>query len=308
MKGLELSELYYNEICAPMLEARFPEVMEHMAAGLVGQGSECFGFDDSLSRDHDWGASVCLWLDAKRFDTIGPAIHNAMEQLPKEFRGFPARKVSQWSEGRTGVLETGQFYFRLIGSDIVPKTLCDWLVIPETALADATNGKVFSDPPGSFSRFRKALLEFYPEDIRLKKIAAACAKIAQAGQYNFPRCIVRKELVAAAQAKAEFIDAACSVVFLLNKHYKPFYKWMHRAMQPLPTLGESVYGKLCTLSTTQSNEHKIDLIEQTCAEIVQTLLEQGISDATGDFLLDHAVSVQEKIQDEYIKKFHVIIG
>ena len=40
MKGLELAEQYYETYGKPMLESRFPEVMEQAAIGLVGQGSE----------------------------------------------------------------------------------------------------------------------------------------------------------------------------------------------------------------------------------------------------------------------------
>ena len=55
MRGLELSRLYYEQTGRPALEDRFPELLPQMAFGLAGEGSECFGFDDEFSRDHDWG-------------------------------------------------------------------------------------------------------------------------------------------------------------------------------------------------------------------------------------------------------------
>ena len=45
MKGLELAETYYKEIGEPWLEREFPEYKIRICAGLVGAGSECFGFD-----------------------------------------------------------------------------------------------------------------------------------------------------------------------------------------------------------------------------------------------------------------------
>ena len=64
MKGLELSRLFYEELVKPMLEQKFAAYVPRIAAGLVGEGSQCFGYDDEISRDHDWGASICLWLTA----------------------------------------------------------------------------------------------------------------------------------------------------------------------------------------------------------------------------------------------------
>lgn len=86
----------------------------------------------------------------------------------------------------------------------------------------------FSGPSGGIFRSAGASSAFYPEDVRLKKLAARLAVMAQAGQYNYPRCLRRGELVAAQLALAAFMDAAMSAVYLLNRRYAPFYKWRHR--------------------------------------------------------------------------------
>ena len=62
MKGLELSRALFRDRAEKELKARFPELFGRLAFGLVGNGSECFGFDDEISRDHDWGADFYVWL------------------------------------------------------------------------------------------------------------------------------------------------------------------------------------------------------------------------------------------------------
>ncbi|MBR4767553.1 MAG: tetratricopeptide repeat protein, partial [Lachnospiraceae bacterium] len=41
--GMELCRRYYEEIGAPMIREKFPEYEGRIAAGLVGEGSECYG-------------------------------------------------------------------------------------------------------------------------------------------------------------------------------------------------------------------------------------------------------------------------
>ena len=48
MKGIELCRAYFEAEGMPMLkrlEKQYPELRGKLAAGLVGQGSECLGFD-----------------------------------------------------------------------------------------------------------------------------------------------------------------------------------------------------------------------------------------------------------------------
>ncbi len=312
MKGLELSETYFSEVVAPMIEERFPARRHRIAAGLVGDGSECFGFDDELSRDHDWGPSVCLWLTRKDYEDVGESLQGEFGRLPKDFAGMKAREESAWGGGRTGVFEIGPFYKRFIGFDHVPANLTEWRVIPEGNLAVATNGRVFTDPAGEFTAFRNRLKAFYPEDIRLKKIASRCMTMAQSGQYNYMRSIRRKEYVAAQWAESQFIGDAISMVFLLNREYKPFYKWMHRAMKGLPLLGETIHKTIYDLVTAREAdagerlyEKKSHLMEETCRHVRGELRRQGLSDCASDFLLDHGPKVQSQIKDPQIRGINV---
>ena len=100
MKGLELAEAYYASEGAPMIRERFPQYAHRIASGLVGDGSECFGFDDEISQDHDWGPSFCLWLDREVYEAIGQALQDAYLSLSKEFSGYAARRESKWGGGR----------------------------------------------------------------------------------------------------------------------------------------------------------------------------------------------------------------
>jgi len=286
-----------------MLAERFAGQLDRLAAGLVGDGSECFGYDDDISQDHDWGAGVCIWLTPGDFAAFGEALQAELDALPKTFRGFPVRTGSTWGDRRTGVFEIGQFYRRFTGLDHLPRSSQEWMGIPESNLAAATNGAVFSDGPGEFTRFRQGLLAFYPADVRRQKIAARCMKIAQAGQYNYPRCIGRGEFVAARMAEAEFIDAATSMVFLLNRAYKPFYKWMHRGLIGLPILGPEMHMLLSDLVCEEEGlySHRIQVVESISALIIRELRRQGLSASTSDFLLDHGPCVQGTIEDRTIR-------
>ena len=59
MKGIELAERFYLEYGAPMIREKFSEIESALAVGIAGSGSECFGYDDETSRDHDFEAGFC---------------------------------------------------------------------------------------------------------------------------------------------------------------------------------------------------------------------------------------------------------
>jgi len=304
MKGLHLSEDYFNTFGLPLIQDKFSEHADRIAAGLVGDGSECFGFDDEFSRDHDWGPGFCIWLTEADVNGIGKALHREIQQLPKTFREF-ARIESDWGQGRTGVFEITRFYQKFIGIDHLPDTLGEWLSIPENFLAAATNGKVFSDPSGEFTKWREKLLGFYPEDVRLKKMAARCMAIAQAGQYNFARSAKREEYLAAQYAETRFCADVISLIFLLNRKYVPFYKWMHRGVKALPILGREIYSGVQDLIACKDYPKKAIMIEDVCRLLIKKLRDEGLSNSPSDFLLDHGPVIHSRIKDSGLRQRNV---
>lgn len=303
MKGLELSRLYYEQIGCPALEDRFPDLLPQMAFGLAGEGSECFGFDDELSRDHDWGPGFCIWLNRPDYEEFGAQVQTVYEALPGEWAGHPARRETPEGRGRIGVLCIQDWYTRYTGTPEGPRTLEAWRRVPEAFLATAVNGAVFSDPLGRFTAVRRRLLEEFPEDLRLKRLANRTAVMAQAGQYNFPRCVKRGETVAAGLALAEFARAAMSLAYLLNCRYAPFYKWMHRGLLELPRLPR-LYDQLETLF--RGGNGAVELVEGICLTVAAELRRQNLSGSQDSFLLAHSAELTARIRDPELRKTHIM--
>lgn len=226
IRGLDICRKYYEEIGAPMIHDRFERYESRIAVGLVGEGSDCFGFDDVLSRDHDWGPGFCMWVDDVTYDAIGKELQEAYDSLPAEFMGY-RRMTTREAEGRLGVIRVKDFYSKLLHmQNGIPRNEEEWLSVAEEDLAAATNGAIFKDDEGIFFSIRNALLNYYPEKVFRRKLAYEIVRMAQTGQYNFTRSLNRKDKVTASMYLAEFIEHTLKVLFLLNRKYAPYKKWM----------------------------------------------------------------------------------
>ncbi|MDO6386402.1 DUF4037 domain-containing protein [Uliginosibacterium sp. 31-12] len=288
LKGLELARQYYEAMRGSLL-ADYAPIAHRIAVGLVGHGSECFGFDDEQSRDHDFGPGFCIWLTDEDYAAVGRQMQADYERLPPEFAGFPARRPGRRSGQRVGVFSISGFYREFLGAAELPQSEADWLQIPEPLLACATNGEVFSDPAGEFSRIRAALAAYYPDGILRRKLAQAVAKMAQSGQYNLPRALTRGEPAAALMAQAEFIRQACAAIHVLNRRYTPADKWLVRSVGSLPKLA-ALHGRLTQLAQTLAAE-ATPLVEEICAAVLQEVIAQGFSQPGEAYLEAHVDSI-----------------
>ena len=94
MKGLELSKRFYETYGAPMLSEKFPELEDKLAIGLVGDGSECFGYDDDISRDHDFEPGFCIFVPDDIDSRTEFRLERAYAKLPKSYEGVDRLKIS----------------------------------------------------------------------------------------------------------------------------------------------------------------------------------------------------------------------
>lgn len=312
MKGLELSRKYYEEFGKEVLEAQFSEVLPFLAVGLAGCGSECLGFDDGVSADHDFEPGFCIFLpDENTVDRrTAFLLERAYAKLPKEFMGFTRSPLSPVGGNRHGVLRMEDFFLERVGSGDGRLTLREWFTLPEQGLLEATNGEVFFDNLGQFSEIRQRL-GYFPEDVRLKKLAGHLLLMGQAGQYNYGRCVTRNDTAAAQMAVFEFTKSALHAIYLLNRVYMPYYKWSFKRLRELSTFG-GLADKLEYLISSGNNlpeaEKKAQMIEDICVSVADELRAQGLSDVDVAEMEPTAYAVNGNISDHDIRTMHILSG
>jgi len=309
MNGLELSRAFYESYGAPLLHEQFPEQEGLVAVGLLGSGSECLGFDDEVSQDHDFEPGFCLLLPGEDVIDRRTAflLERAYAKLPKAFMGFKRSAVAPVGGARHGVLRTADFFTEKVGAPDGILTMDQWLKLPQQALLEATAGEIFRDDLGEVTAIRTALSAM-PEDVRRKRLAGHLLVMAQAGQYNYLRCLKHGEPAAGQLAVNEFVKSCIEVVFLLNKAYAPYYKWSFRALRRLPRLSltaETLEYLLTTGNDRSLAESKYDMIESTASDIIDELQTQGLTKAICGDLEKHAYSVNDGIEDGDVRNLNI---
>ena len=311
MNGLELSRGYYETYGKPMLESEFADLLPYLAVGYVGSGSEHYGFDDEVSRDHDFEPGFCIFLPGEDVVDRRSAflLERAYAKLPKEYEGVKRQAISPVGGNRNGVIRTAEFYQSAVGTPDGTLSTEGWLQIPDYALAEAVNGVIYFDNYGEFTRIRQ-FLQAMPDDVRYKRLAGNLLLMAQSGQYNFTRCINHGEPEAAQLACTEFVTAAMKVLFLLNRRYMPYYKWSFRALRQMDGMADFAANLSFLLTGDNADETvaevKVDTIETVASDVISLLQEQELTEAICGDLEKHAYSVNDRISDSDIRNLHIL--
>lgn len=291
--NLERSKEFYETHGQPMISSLFPEYEHRIAVGLVGEGSDCFGFDDEISSDHDYEVGFCMWLTGEDYNMIG-------EQLQKAYDSLISSKNRL--KNRRGVFSINQFYNEILetSNDYEKNCRLNFEQLKEHQLSTATNGQIFFDPLGVFTKVRENLLEYYPEDLWRKKLAQCIHEFSQYAQSNYSRMMTRNDSVTALLCVGKAIESVLDLLYLLEKRYAPYYKWKKKGLEnsplalrifpllekiaELPNQKNVWEGYRYSSASIHTEDAKLSLFEEIAKELLTELKRQNLVDGEELFL------------------------
>ena len=302
MKGLDVCRAYFGEYGRGFLSA-CGDAAGRIACALTGSGSECMGYDDGVSRDHDFDPGFLVLLPGE--DEVSSReeflISRAYDALPDSFMGLARSRPNL--RGRRGVLRAEEFFRDRTGTGDGALSLEQWCFVPASAVGEAVNGEVFYDPSRFFTRARERLSRM-PEDARRKRLAGQLALMSQAGEYNYPRLLAHGERQAAQVALFKYCESAAAAAFLAAGRYMPYYKWWMRALRETEEVRE-LPDMLDFLMTNDNMEETVpikrDVVEQASRCVLGAVRESGLARGEGLSLQDWAARVNDGIRDAGLK-------
>lgn len=281
MSNLDRCQAFYETYGVPMIHEKFAGYESRIAVGLVGEGSDCYGFDDEISTDHDYELGFCMWLTEEDYKKIGADLQAEYEKLMSE--QIEGGRVNQQLSGRRGVFSINQFFGGLLGInlDYEKDFNLDYEKIQEYQLSMATNGRVFQDKLGVFCHVREELASYYPDEVWRKKIAQCLHDFSQYAQSNYPRMMARGDGLTAKMCVLKGVETTMDLLYLLNRSYAPYYKWKRKGLetvsfaQPVLNLLEQIVELPDQLKSWENQQYDAQLVNwnDQCAVLFEVVAE-----------------------------------
>lgn len=295
---IDISRTFFEEVVKPILLAHHPQETEQIAFGVFGYGSEALRLDDQYSRDHHWGLRIDALMPDDVFEQRREAIAETLrDNLPESFQGHSLHSGMLQGAGLTPD-SLSAMLLRTIGSDKPPSTYEEWLNVPEEDVIHLVNGEVWYDPFGRFTEVRTIFNAYYPEPVRLRRIAHWCRYFSGMGTYALRRAILRNNDYYCNITFSRALRLGVQLAFLLEKTYCPYDKWTMAYFEKLPRLYEPLQpliDEAVQLSTGW--ERKLELLHQVTDVLDETMVADGIikphpkfavSPTSGYRLMEHA--------------------
>ena len=323
---IDVSRDFFNEVVQPILEKEFPAETAQTAFGVFGFGSEVLRMDDTYSTDHHWGIRINALTPEEIFKARHEAIQETVSaRLPATWRRHSLREGLSGGRGLS-LTSLDAYLTRTIGIDHPPQTYAEWLNIPEEDIIHVVEGEVWHDPSGRFTSVRETLKKYYPEAVRLRRIAHWCRYYSGMGAYALKRALLRNNEYYANITFTRALRVGVQLAFLLDRRYFPYDKWTLAYFERLPRMADRlrpIVYEAVRLST--SWDRKLELLDQMSDVFDTTMVEDGIvkphpkfkgSATSGYRLMERAYAeIIKRLPDEikmvvpvwdqiYLERFH----
>lgn len=266
--GLELSRLYYEEVVNPLLHERAAGVP--YSAALIGTGSEVLGFDTEMSRDHDWGPRLQIFLRSADFDAHQVQLAELLRcGVPATFRGYDTifqTTTNQERRHHVEITTCRDFFLRYLDFDIERRmTSIDWLGIPQQRLRGATAGAVFRDEVG-LQEVRDRF-SFYPNEVWLYMLSCGWGRIGQE-EHLAGRAGQLGDQLGSSLIFSRLVRDLMRICFLMERQYAPYPKWFGTAFSKL-TCASRLSPHLTTAFQSSSWREREEALIAAYSQIVE---------------------------------------
>ena len=275
VSGGELARRFHADVVAPLLARAMPGL--GYAAGRLGSGSDVLGFDDAMSRDHDWGCRLTLLVDEADSEAV-PHIAGLLErELPGSYLGRPVRFPVTWDSSRThkvDVATVAGFATSRLGVDPTGGLpALDWLVLTGQSVLEVIAGPVFTDRTAELEPVRAAL-RWYPPDIERYVLAAGWQRLSQ----EMPmvgRSAERGDELGSRLLSARLADDLMWLAFAVSRRWPPYAKWRGTAFQSLD-VAPDLSGPLAAAAAAPDWHDRESGLAQACEVLLNAQRARGL--------------------------------
>lgn len=250
IKGLELSESFFNENKALLFKKIPSNAIEYITIGLFGFGSECYGVDDEISEDHDFDQGFIILVEDSVPLTDFLKIKQAYDCLPKLYKRFCL--LNQTKHGVHYMKE----YLNYLGVNDIKN-------ISDESKALLLNGKLFYQGFAStFANLRYDIRKNSNYDF-LIDLSLKALEINKYIPYNLKRSLDRGDLYTFKSLKNNLVNHLIEFYYIYHKMYLPHDKLRLKLMD------NSIIKKWIYYILDHDDISK--LYEEISAKIIETL-------------------------------------
>lgn len=251
IKGLELSESFFNENKALLFKKIPSNAIEYITIGLFGFGSECYGVDDEISEDHDFDQGFIILVEDSVPLTDFLKIKQTYDCLPKLYKRFCL--LNQTKHGVHYMKE----YLNYLGVNDIKN-------ISDESKALLLNGKLFYQGFAStFANLRYDIRKNSNYDF-LIDLSLKALEINKYIPYNLKRSLDRGDLYTFKSLKNNLVNHLIEFYYIYHKMYLPHDKLRLKLMDNNSIIKKWIYYSL-------DHDDISKLYEKISAKIIETL-------------------------------------